>query len=99
MLANSIVNTVAGSPIRLCQIEDQQKNLQTQCDSLSNAIDALDQRLCHVVRPCPPEPATNAKSVPHEMLVPVAEEYYNRAEQVRLMQHRIGSILERLELP
>lgn len=99
---NPLINQaqcVKPGDIRLCQVEDQQKNLSMQCDTLGAAIEHLEQRLSPVLRCTGPEKATNSGAPPREMLVSVAEEARNRADQIQIMHARLASILERLELP
>lgn len=94
-LANS--NMVA-SVARLCQVEEAQNDLAKQCDSLACVIDSLEQRLCQVLRPS--APAVGAQSnAPREMLVPLAENYRSRHDQISVMTARVADMLTRLELP
>lgn len=100
MTAGSVGGAVnrAQEAIRVCQVEDGQRNLALQIEGLSGAIEQLEQRLSPVLQPSPPV-ELNAKSQPEEMLVQLAADYRERFKQVLSLTNRVAGMLQRLELP
>lgn len=97
---NQLVNTAQsiGATVRMCQIEDAQKTLENQIETLCGALENLEQRLAPVLTPCAPCDPVN-KPVAEEMLVQVAADYRDRYKQVVILTNRVQGMLQRLELP
>lgn len=100
MNQNTLVNSAQSivAQVRMCQIEDAQKTLENQIETLCGAMENLEQRLAPVLQPCAPCDPINKPST-EEMLVPVAADYRERFKQVLNLTNRVQGMLQRLELP
>lgn len=97
---NQLVNSAQGNALlpRSCQVEDSQRSLANQLETLFGVVENLEQRLSPVLQPCAPCDPVN-KPAPEEMLVAVAADYRERYKQVLNLSNRVTGMLQRLELP
>jgi hypothetical protein len=67
-------------------------------ESIQQIVNELDKRLVGVLRDedMPPEKAS--LDIPHQLLVPLAEQLHSHNDRLEFTRRRLRSILDRLEL-
>lgn len=88
----------AQAPVRGSHIGNQHTRLEDNVTQLANGVELLEQRLSSVLREIQPAPQ-NPNSIPErDYLVPLADNMRRANDALEMMNHRLQSILDRIEL-
>jgi predicted transcriptional regulator len=85
-------------PIRLSQIESQFSNLNELVEQVHNVTQELEKRLTCVITQTNAKPEASPP-VPREVLVPLAEQFRERNQNLDESVTRLRQLLRSIELP
>ena len=80
------------------QVSSQFYKIEQNLDLMDRVTDSLEKRLEMVLKPLSNQPEQEAKDIPEEKLVPLADRLRNQDITVKSLITRLESIIMRLEL-
>lgn len=88
----------ATDPVRQAQINEALRELSRCAQEVEQLSQSLTERLCGVLRPCPPAPGTMAKEQPRELKAPLADSLDVVSTTLSAANSRLQDLLQRLEI-
>jgi hypothetical protein len=80
------------------EVWDQQSNICTLINSIRKLVNQLEERLAPVLQPQPPQGETAETPKPPACVPMLLKQLTANRDDLHLLETRIGSLLERLEL-